>query len=785
MKVIHRVTKGLLKKAISYAWQPLPIFQSLQKRMLAIGVLLTCIFFSVSFSTATGIKIPGGKKVVVESLTLINADKDEAINHLRDGMVIEQAKWEGKMFSIRANTSPGMIDRVEFDLKGPITYSRTERTRPYALFGDSPIGDYAGKKLLPGTYTLTVTPFSSSEKGIALTISFQVKASGAPGQATILWDKTFGGIPTPGSQDDRWGGDQLKSVISTGDGGYLLAGHSSSNINGDKSERCRGANDYWIVKINAQGNKLWDKTFGGDIFDELTSIVPASDGGYLLAGYSFSSVSGDRTAPGKGSEDYWIVKIDSQGNKLWDKAFGGNGVDRLSSAISVPGGGYLLGGTSQSNASGDKSQNNNGGVTDYWIVRIDDQGNKLWDKTLGGNSDDNLSSVTLTADGFLVGGSSISDISGDKSENSKGSYDFWVVKIDKQGNNVWDKTIGGTGMDLLAASILTADGGYLLAGNSRVTKIDGAGNIVWDKNYGGNLEEQFTSIASVPDGGYLLTGALFSDVSGSQFWVIKIDNQGNKVWDKIIGGSGYDFATSGVVAPDGNYLVAGFSNSNASGDKSENSKGGFDYWVVALKVPNNPAVTTLTLMNAETDQEIKELKDGDVINLTEVGKLLNIRANIPAEKITKVTFYLNGPITHHQTENISPYALFGDQQGNFDGRKFLTGTYSLTVTPYINGVKRASLTISFAVTKGGSAGEGRLQVGVFPLPASGVVSIMHEGKTEQAQMTLLDFNGNVVLTRPLSEQPVEQLDVSGLRKGLHYLKIVSPEGLQIIRIVVE
>ena len=181
-----------------------------------------------------------------------------------------------------------------------------------------------------------------------------------------------------------------------------------------------------------------------------------------------------------------------------------------------------------------------------------------------------------------------------------------------------------------------------------------------------------------------MTGGLFSDVSGSEFWVIKIDNQGNKVWEQTAGGSGFDVATSSAVAPNGNYLVAGFSNSNASGDKTENSKGGFDYWIVALKEPKNPAVTTLTLMNAQTD--------------------------------------LN---------------------------------------------------------------EGRLQVDVFPLPASGVVNIVHKGKNEQAQMTLLDFNGNVVLTRPLSQQPVDQLDVSGLRKGIHYLKIVSPEGLQIIRIVVE
>ncbi len=627
---------------------------------------------------------------------------------------------------------------------------------------------------------------SVSFSGTKIPDEENIAVESVPGQATILWDKTFGGTPFIGSPpDDRWGGDRLRSVISTGDGGYLLAGHSTSNINGDKSQTCRGANDYWIVKIDAKGNKQWDKTFGGDVFDELISIVSAHDGGYLLAGYSFSGISGDKTAASKGAEDYWVVKIDNQGNKLWDKSFGGNGVDRLTSAISIPEGGYLLGGFSLSNASGDKSQNNNGGVTDYWVVRIDNQGNKVWDKTFGGNSDDNLSSITLTPNGFLLGGSSISNISGDKSENSQGSYDFWVLKINKHGKKVWDKTIGGTGMDILAATTLATDGGYVLAGNAQVVKIDAAGNTVWDKNYGSTLEEQFTSVVSVPDGGYLLVGALLSAVSGSDFWVIKIDKQGNKVWDKTIGGSGFDFATSTIVASNGNYLVAGYSNSNISGDKSENSKGGFDYWVVAVKAPRSSGVTSLTLMNAHTDKAIQELKDGDVINLNEVGKLLDIRANINAEKINKVTFHLNGPITHHQTEEISPYALFGDQRGDFNGMKFLPGAYSLAVTPYVNGTKGDALTISFAVIRGAASKEARLQVAVYPLPASGVVNIMHEGKTEQAHMILLDFNGNVLLDRPLSQEPVEQLDVSAFRKGIHYLKVVSPDGLQIIRLVVE
>ncbi|HTF21884.1 MAG TPA: T9SS type A sorting domain-containing protein, partial [Chryseolinea sp.] len=442
-------------------------------------------------------------------------------------------------------------------------------------------------------------------------------------------------------------------------------------------------------------------------------------------------------------------------------------------------------GSSQSNASGDKSQDNNGGVVDYWIIRIDDLGIKVWDKTFGGDADDYLGTVTLAADGFLLGGGSNSNISGDKSEDSKGFSDFWIIKVDMQGTKVWDKTIGGPGVDNFASIIPASGGGYLLAGNAQVIKIDADGNIVWDKNYAGNLEEQFTSIVSVPDGGYLLTGVVFSDATRSDFWVTKLDTHGNKVWHKIIGGSGNDLASAAAVASSGKFLVAGYSDSDVSGDKSENSRGGFDYWVVALKAPNHPVVTSLTLMNAHTDREIQELKDGDVINLTECGNLLDIRANITADKITKVSFNLNGPVTHQQTETVSPYALFGDQDGNFFGKKLVPGAYRLTVTPYVNGIKGAVHTISFTVIKGASLKEGRLQVEVYPLPASGVINIRHEGRIEQAQMTLLDFNGNVLLNRPLSQESIEQLDVSKFRKGIHYLKVASPEGLQIIRIVVE
>ena len=582
-----------------------------------------------TISTAVSIKIPGEKKITVESFTLIDADKDEAVTELQDGLVIRQATWQGKTFSVRANTSAGMIDRVEFNLKGPIAHEQIDSTPPYALFGDSPPGNFIGKELLAGEYMLTATPFSGSEKGIALTVSFKVKGS-APGQPSIIRDKTIGGTNE----------DNPQSAISTADGGYLLSGSSTSNASGDKSENNKGGGDYWIVNIDAQYNKLWDKTFGGVNDEYLGRVISTADGGYLLGGYSESGLSGDKTEGSNGGFDYWVIKIDGQGNKAWDKTFGGVFNDVLLTAISTLDGGYLLGGFSESDASGDKSENTKGD-RDYWVVRIDNQGNKVWDKTIGGGASDELRSIVATDGGWLLFGNSESNISGDKSENSNGSSDYWVVKINNQGNKIWDKTIGGSGYDLLTNAILTLDGGYLLTGfsNSDVSgdksengkgneddwavKIDAAGNKVWDKTFGGSNTDGIASAISTPDGGYLLGGFSDSNASGDKsenskgstdYWVVKIDNQGRKVWDKTVGGSGFDNLSSTIHTPDGGYLLAGASYSNVSEDKSENSKGGSDYWIVELK-PGADQVCT-------GDATLSSQADVDAFNCTElVGNL--------------------------------------------------------------------------------------------------------------------------------------------------------------------
>ncbi|MGN6299383.1 MAG: hypothetical protein ACTHM7_21495 [Ginsengibacter sp.] len=217
------------------------------------------------------------------------------------------------------------------------------------------------------------------------------------------WDKTFG------RSDD----DLLYSIQQTTDGGYILGGDSFSTISGDKSENSKGGIDYWIVKIDANGVKQWDRTFGGSDDDIFSSIKRTADGGYILGGYSYSKSGGDKSENSKGNDDYWIVKIDANGIKQWDKTFGGSDEDYLRSLQQAADGGYILGGYSSSNASGDKSENSRG-YDDYWVVKIDANGVKQWDRTFGGSDDDIFSSIKQTADGgYILGGYSYSKSGGD------------------------------------------------------------------------------------------------------------------------------------------------------------------------------------------------------------------------------------------------------------------------------------------------------------------------------------------------------------------------------------
>ncbi|MDQ3290987.1 MAG: T9SS C-terminal target domain-containing protein, partial [Bacteroidota bacterium] len=337
-----------------------------------------------------------------------------------------------------------------------------------------------------------------------------------------VWDLTFGGNNA----------DILQIHRSTKDGGYILGGTSNSPVSGSKSVACKGNQDFWIIKVDAAGNKQWDKTIGGSGFDFLQDLQPTTDGGYILAGTSDSPVSGDKTAAASGKFDYWVVKVDASGNKVWDKMYGGSNNDYLKVIRLTTDGGYILGGSSDSPVSGKTGFNKTAaqvGENDYWVVKIDATGNKKWDKTFGGSSFDFLQDVQPTTDGgYLFGGQSYSGANGSKSAASKGFGDYWIIKTDVDGTKQWDKTFGGSLDEALVGILPTKDNGYVLGGISK-------SGITGDK-----------TVASKGFGDY---------------WMVKIDATGNKKWDKTIGGSNNDYLQVITSTNDGGILLGGTSNS--------------------------------------------------------------------------------------------------------------------------------------------------------------------------------------------------------------------------------
>lgn len=270
----------------------------------------------------------------------------------------------------------------------------------------------------------------------------------------VEWDKTIGGTEA----------EVLETIEQTADGGYILGGISFSGISGDKTEAAYGEGDLWIVKLDSLGNIEWDKSLGGENEEELFHTQQTSDGGYIVGSYSMSGISGNKTDENKGWADYWLVKLSSTGSIEWQKSYGGTDYDFLLTLQQTADDGYIFAGQSDSPNSGDKSADNHGG-SDFWIVKTDATGEIEWEKTIGGDADDIPNCLTETHNGgFIIGGTSDSGISGDKTDIGTGQENSWIVMLDALGNVVWDKTVGTDLIDDISSIEQTSDRGYILGG---------------------------------------------------------------------------------------------------------------------------------------------------------------------------------------------------------------------------------------------------------------------------------------------------------------------------------
>lgn len=421
-----------------------------------------------------------------------------------------------------------------------------------------------------------------------------------PQDPQINWQNTIGGDQN----------DFARSIEATPDGGFIVGGVSISDISGDKTENSIGDFDYWILKLDASGTIEWQNTIGGDEEENLLSVIPTLDGGYMAAGSSASGISGDKTEGLIGITDIWVVKLDDTGTIEWQNTIGGTNTEDVGEIIQTSDGGYVLGATSGSDISGDKTEDSRGFV-DFWIFKIDANGNMLWQKTMGGSELDACVAIVETSDGgFLAAGHSDSDISGDKTEDSNGRTDFWVVKFNSVGQPDWQNTIGGADSEFMGAVIEDQSGAFVIAGDSNsdisgdktensqggfdywIVTLNPTGLVVYDETIGGSMADFLYDIVQDTDGDYLLGGVSESDASGDKtedsngegdYWVLKIQPTGTIEWQNTIGGAEMDYLWAITLTTAGDVAIVGDSASDISGDKEEDSEGGFDYWVVSLQ----------------------------------------------------------------------------------------------------------------------------------------------------------------------------------------------------------
>ena len=462
-----------------------------------------------------------------------------------------------------------------------------------------------------GKYAVALTV--NDDDGGTCTGSFvvYVHAATVPGislsspQPAIQWQQSFGGTS----------GDELYCLRQTSDGGFVLGGYSGSSAGtGNKiSQRCGSQADFWVVRLDADGSVLWDKSFGGFNVEYLYSPEETTDGGFILGGYSLSDPGMcSKTSPKYGMRDFWVVRLGSDGDKLWDKSFGGSGFEPLYSLQQTSDGGFILGGYSDSAAGSGNKTSPNHGFSDFWVVRLDPEGNTLWDKSFGGSDIEYLYGLQETTDGgFILGGCSFSDPgTGDKTSPRYGSADFWVVRLDTDGNMIWDKSFGGSEYDYLKSLQQTSDGGFILGGCSYsgpgtgdktspqygygdfwAVRLDADGNKVWDESFGGNDLDELTCLQETMDGGFIVGGRSYSTAGsrmspyygGRDFWVVRLNAAGNKLWDMSFGGSDNDDLYSLQQTNDRGFILGGYSRSApGTGNKESASYGAGDFWVVKL-----------------------------------------------------------------------------------------------------------------------------------------------------------------------------------------------------------
>ncbi|MDO8123882.1 MAG: cadherin repeat domain-containing protein [Candidatus Hermodarchaeota archaeon] len=403
-----------------------------------------------------------------------------------------------------------------------------------------------------------ITPnFSVPNSPLSLTPFTQPKGNPpidlppVPGAYDALWNHTFGG------PNDDMG----YAVIEVSGGGFAIAGHTWSFG--------AGVNNGWLIRLDANGNQLWNRTYGGYDWESCFKVIEVSGGGFALAGYS--------TSYDAGSNDFWLLRVDANGNHLWNHTYGGALPDGAMSVLEVSSGGFILCGNTASFGVGD---------ADVWVVRTDADGNHLWNQTYGSINYDMAYSVIEVSDG----GFALAGLTNATGGVAMYGSDMWLIRTDANGNHLWNQTYGGANGDMAYSVVELSGGDLVLSGtfNSSygigldadmwLVRTDTNGNHLWNQTYGGPSSEMGGTVVEMSDGGFAFSGLTDSSgAGGGDVWLVRTDTTGNELWNHTYGGTGFDLGVNLIEVSSGGFALTGWTNSSGAGN--------YDIWVLRVPLP--------------------------------------------------------------------------------------------------------------------------------------------------------------------------------------------------------
>jgi len=338
--------------------------------------------------------------------------------------------------------------------------------------------------------------------------------------------------------------DWAYALTATHDGGVCTAGRTAS--------KGAGLEDAWIVCLDGQGKRLRDRTFGGPAIDRARAIVETPDRGLVMAGATQSK--------GAGEFDAWVVKIDREGRLAWDRHFGGPATDWASALTTTRDGGLAVGAY---------TQDVSGGPYDFWVIRLDGGGRLLWQRRYGGAATDWSNAIAETTDGDLV-------VVGHTESTGAGGPDFWVLKLNADGDPLWAQSFGGAETDYASTVTATRDGGVVVGGMTRsegagafdirVIRLDRSGKLTWDRTLGGAGNDWVRAVVETRDGTIALAGYTDSRGAGlNDVWFAKLGADGTLLDERTFGEAGNEWARAMVEMPDGSLVLAGDTYSRGAG----------------------------------------------------------------------------------------------------------------------------------------------------------------------------------------------------------------------------